>query len=181
MKRKVTRISHITIETFFNDFGKDLNLELLRDNMDLERKITEPATNRSGLAFSGFLEDFALERIQIIGNAEMAYLRTLDSETLAERTSAICDMGIPCFIISRDADVPSEFLDQVESGSVKGVEIEGREITWSTSNGNQFKTYSPETDMGPLVGDLRAADVGIEGVPPKRQSVMTQLLISSLI
>jgi len=118
MKRKVSRISHITIETFFEDYKEILSLELLRENVDMQRQITQPATNRSGLAFSGFLKDFALERIQIIGNAEISYIRTLDTETLAERTIAICELDIPCFIISRDADVPAEFLDLVNEFNI---------------------------------------------------------------
>ncbi len=118
MKRKVTRISHITVETFFNDHKDDLSLELLRENADMQREITEPATNRAGLAFSGFLQNFALERIQVIGNAEISYIRTLDSETMAKRTAAICELAIPCFIISRDADVPSEFIDYIHQYNI---------------------------------------------------------------
>lgn len=111
MKRKVSRISHITSEQFYEEFAESLQLTLLRDNADMQRKITQPATNRTGLAFSGYLNDFALERIQVIGNAEISYIRTLSPETLAERTKAICELDIPCFIISRNSDVPSEFLD----------------------------------------------------------------------
>ncbi len=116
MKRKISRISHITIETFYSEFAKLLDLTLLRENVNLQRKITQPASNRTGLALSGFLKDFALERIQIIGNAEIAYIRMLDDETLRERTKAICglsltELEVPCFIISRNADIPSAFVD----------------------------------------------------------------------
>jgi serine kinase of HPr protein (carbohydrate metabolism regulator) len=46
----------------------------------LERVIREPTVNRPGLALAGFTRYFANKRLQVIGNAESCFLRTLSPE-----------------------------------------------------------------------------------------------------
>jgi len=114
MKRKVSRISHITTEDFYNEFKDAFKLTLLREDVDMMKEIKQPATNRSGLALSGFLENFTNERVQILGNAEMAYIKTLDKEVLAERIKNICELNIPCFIISNGATAPDHLIQLIQ-------------------------------------------------------------------
>ena len=73
----------------------------------------------------------------------------------------------------------SEFVQNVESGSVNEVKIEGRVITGNTVDGKHFTTYSPETDNRALIGILLDNTVKIVGEPPKQQSLLVQLFISS--
>ena len=73
----------------------------------------------------------------------------------------------------------SDFVQNVERGSVSEVKIEGRVITGTTLEGKQFKTYSPETDNRALIGVLLDNTVKIIGEPPKQQSLLVQLFISS--
>ena len=62
----------------------------------------------------------------------------------------------------------SEFINEVKSGGVNYVHIDGREIEGQSSNGNYFTTYSPETDNRALVGDLLEAGVEIHAEPPEK-------------
>ena len=73
----------------------------------------------------------------------------------------------------------SDFIQNVERGSVSEVKIEGRVITGNTLEGKQFTTYSPETDNRALIGILLDNTVKIVGEPPKQQSLLVQLFISS--
>ena len=111
MQRKISRTSHITVEDFLENHSELLELEILNDSADLGKKITEPASNRCGLAFSGFFQDFAGERIQVIGNSDMAYLRTLGKEDLESRISELNNFEIPCIIITRGASLPPHFIE----------------------------------------------------------------------
>jgi HPr kinase/phosphorylase len=43
----------------------------------MKRIIREPTVNRPGLALSGFTRYFAYKRVQVFGNAEVYYLRSL--------------------------------------------------------------------------------------------------------
>ncbi len=74
----------------------------------------------------------------------------------------------------------SDFLTAVQDGNVKSVSFEGQTITGTYSNGGNFSTYSPVTDFGPLVSDLRKDDasVQIEAKPPEQPSWIWQSLLS---
>tara|TARA_B100000315_G_scaffold256684_1_gene303220 strand:+ start:334 stop:2268 length:1935 start_codon:yes stop_codon:yes gene_type:complete len=64
----------------------------------------------------------------------------------------------------------SEFLDRVESGQVRDVTIEGREITGHLSGtGQSFSTYAPDDPS--LVSRLRAKNVLISAKPSGKEKV----------
>ena len=54
---------------------------LVRPEHFEEIQVVSNEVNRPGLALSGFFGCFEPERIQLIGNAENRYLRSLDAET----------------------------------------------------------------------------------------------------
>jgi cell division protease FtsH len=67
----------------------------------------------------------------------------------------------------------SDFLTAVQDGNVKSVTFDGQSITGAYSNGGNFSTYSPVSDFGSLVTDLRKDDGGvqIEAKPPEQPSI----------
>ncbi|MCN4143602.1 MAG: ATP-dependent zinc metalloprotease FtsH [Thiohalomonas sp.] len=73
----------------------------------------------------------------------------------------------------------SDFIQSVERASISEVKIEGRVISGNTLEGKHFTTYSPETDNRALIGTLLENTVKIVGEPPKQQSLLVQLFISS--
>jgi cell division protease FtsH len=73
----------------------------------------------------------------------------------------------------------SDFIQNVEQGSVKEVRLEGRTINGVSMDGQHFTSYSPETDNRALIGTLLDNTVRIIGEPPKQQSLLVQLFISS--
>ena len=75
----------------------------------------------------------------------------------------------------------SNFLTDVQEGSITDITFDGRSITGSLSSGEKFSTYSPlTTDFAPLVESLRKnnANVKIEAKPPEQTSWLLQLLFS---
>ncbi|MFO7325148.1 MAG: ATP-dependent zinc metalloprotease FtsH, partial [Pseudomonadota bacterium] len=71
----------------------------------------------------------------------------------------------------------STFLDELESGKVDSVILQGDTIEGTRKDNTRFRTYNPETDVTALIGALRKADVGIEGRPPEQPHFLTQLLL----
>ena len=65
-----------TVADFFEAGREELSLELVAGGRNLRRVIEEPIANRPGLALTGFYEHFAWRRLQLVGKAEMAYLRS---------------------------------------------------------------------------------------------------------
>ena len=72
----------------------------------------------------------------------------------------------------------STFLSYVEDGSVEEVVFED-DIISGVRLGESFVTYNPETDNTALIGTLDQNNVVIEARPPKQQSFLSQLFISS--
>ncbi|WP_144570061.1 ATP-dependent zinc metalloprotease FtsH [Azomonas agilis] len=73
----------------------------------------------------------------------------------------------------------SEFIEQVKSGKVERVTVDGFIITGVRSDGEQFKTIRPAIQDSGLIGDLINNKVQIEGKQPEQQSIWTQLLVAS--
>ena len=70
----------------------------------------------------------------------------------------------------------SEFLEEVDRGTVQKVEINGRAIEGTTLSGQRFSTYSPGDDG--LVSDLLNNGVEIIASPPEKPSILMQILIN---
>ncbi|MGH8495618.1 MAG: ATP-dependent zinc metalloprotease FtsH [Gammaproteobacteria bacterium] len=74
----------------------------------------------------------------------------------------------------------SAFLDQVKTGGVESVTFnKSSAITVQTKSGDEYLTYSPETDNTVLIGELNKHGVRFDASPPERQSFLVQLFISS--
>ena len=66
----------ITVRNFLEAGRKSLSLEIVAGEKYLDRPIPEQALNRPGLALAGFFQYFAHRRIQVLGLAESAYLKS---------------------------------------------------------------------------------------------------------
>ena len=75
-----------------------LGLRLVAGEGNLGLEIREPIVNRPGLALTGFYEDFAWERVQLVGNAEAAYLQSLDPEERDRRFRGLLDRKARLFV-----------------------------------------------------------------------------------
>ncbi len=71
----------------------------------------------------------------------------------------------------------SQFVDQVKSGSVERVQIQGNELTVFSRSGQRYEVYAPRDDR--LIDDLLSNGVEIDAKPPEGQSFLMQILISS--
>ncbi|MEM8789195.1 MAG: ATP-dependent zinc metalloprotease FtsH [Pseudomonadota bacterium] len=67
----------------------------------------------------------------------------------------------------------SEFLDQVEAGQVTSVQLDGENITYSTTDNGRMRTIQPR-GSDPLP-ELRAAGVTINAVPQEQSAFMATL------
>jgi HPr kinase/phosphorylase len=110
--------SSITVEQFFNEHGGALQMRLLSGEANLKRVIREPTVNRPGLALSGFTQYFAYKRVQVFGNAEVFYLRTLTRKQRESRYAYLFAYKIPCVVFSRGLKPDKEFLEAAEKSGV---------------------------------------------------------------
>lgn len=94
---------------------KELNLEtayLPRDASEIMVHI--PDVGRPGLPLTGFFEHFEPERIQLIGNAEAAYLKSISADDMRACVTAFLSHH-PVAVVFTHGDVPTaQFLELAE-------------------------------------------------------------------
>ena len=78
-----------TIGDFLEAGRERLCLKVVVGGEGLARTVEEPIVNRPGLALTGFFKSFAWRRLQLVGNAESAYLSSLPGGEAAERFAAL--------------------------------------------------------------------------------------------
>src|SRR5216117_983579 len=91
----------VTVERFYTQQASALQLKLVAGAEGLKRVIREPTVNRPGLALAGFTQYFASKRVQVVGNAESHFLKSLPTGERAKRYSDLLSHKIPCFVFCR--------------------------------------------------------------------------------
>jgi HPr kinase/phosphorylase len=100
----------ITVSHFFETYGAKLQLQLLHGSNGLHRLIREGSINRPALALTGFFKYFANKRIQVLGAAEMTYLKTLTQKQQVEIFGEMAKRGIPAMVLTRNYNATHPML-----------------------------------------------------------------------
>ena len=108
----------VTVERFYTDHASTLELSLLAAASGLKRTIREPTVNRPGLVLTGFTRYFAYKRLQVIGNAEAFYLKSLAAEERPKRYETFFSYKLPCVVFSRNLHPDKLFLKAAEQAEV---------------------------------------------------------------
>jgi HPr kinase/phosphorylase len=100
---------NVTVGQFAKEHSESLEMKLIADEVGMDRIIREPTVNRPGLALVGFTRYFAYKRIQVMGNAEVFYLRSLQEKERMARYAYLFAYKIPCVVFSRSLRPDKEF------------------------------------------------------------------------
>ncbi len=79
----------------------DLHLRILCGDVHLEHRIINPRVQKPGLAFAGYYAYIKPGRVQIIGESETEYLKTLPPEARRRRFRKIVELPVPVFVITK--------------------------------------------------------------------------------
>lgn len=115
-----TVIQHetVTVERFYTSHHSSLGLALVAGARGLKRVIREPTVNRPGLVLTGFTQYFASKRVQVLGSAENAFLRSLPEAQRRRRYERLFSYRVPCFVFSRSLEPDRVFLKAAEEADV---------------------------------------------------------------
>ncbi len=91
---------------------KEFKLETIYSPKDLnEILIVSSDVNRPGLLLTGYDEFFDTDRVQILGNAEMGYLQSIDKELRSKQISRLFKAKPPAVVITRNLEVFEEIIE----------------------------------------------------------------------
>ena len=108
----------VTVESFYTGHADALQLKLVAGAGGLKRVIREPTVNRPGLALAGFKRYFANRRVQVMGNAECHFLKSLGPEEREQRYRQLFTHKIPCLVFCRSYTPDKLFLRLAEEHNV---------------------------------------------------------------
>ena len=91
----------VTVGQFLEAGRASLSLKIVAGETGLDRVIQEETLNRPGLALAGFFQYFAHRRIQVLGLAENAYLKSLSEGERVARVRQFFERQIPCVVFTR--------------------------------------------------------------------------------
>lgn len=105
-------IPTVTVGDFYARHGEVLRMRPVGEERGYGRKILEPTINRPGLALAGFSRYFARKRVQVLGSAELSYLRNLPEPDLRRRCREVLGQRLPCLVIARNGVAPRIVLEE---------------------------------------------------------------------
>lgn len=92
----------ISVAHFLETYRDKLKLEVVTGADGLHRMIHEGTINRPALALTGFFKYFAHRRVQVLGAAEMTYLKMQPQRAQVDVLEKMVKRGIPCLVLTRN-------------------------------------------------------------------------------
>ncbi|HET8654904.1 MAG TPA: HPr(Ser) kinase/phosphatase [Longimicrobiaceae bacterium] len=100
----------LTVEHLLRVKRESLQLELLTDERGLSRVIRGPEISSPGLVLTGFTERFPAERIQVLGETEIAFLFSLTPERRRQALDVFFSFNLPAVFITKGQEPPDPLL-----------------------------------------------------------------------
>ncbi len=108
----------LTISELLERRGDLLELSLLAGEEGLGRQIMNADISSPGLVLAGFTDRFPKQRTQVLGETEIMYLRSLPEEERAAALRRFMDHDLPCVIVTKGLELPSELPELANELSV---------------------------------------------------------------
>ena len=83
-----------------------LKFKLVTGGRGLAREIAAPRIQKPALALAGYLDQIHPGRVQVLGNAEIGYLRRLPRDDAAEAVDGVCRSPVACLVVTNGNKVP---------------------------------------------------------------------------
>jgi HPr kinase/phosphorylase len=110
----------VTVGTLLGARGAagGLNLDLLAGAAGLDRRITLPHVQKTGLALAGYDEYLRAGRILIFGESEIRFLEQLAPAVRVQNLRRLFARDFPCVMVTMGLDGPAELAAEAERAGV---------------------------------------------------------------
>jgi HPr kinase/phosphorylase len=88
---------------------------LVAGEAGLDRPISHPRIQKSGLALAGHLFGVVPSRVQILGETEIRYLEVLQADVRRERVRAFFALGLSCVVVTRGVVPLTELVGEADA------------------------------------------------------------------
>src|SRR5713101_3811690 len=112
-------MTSIKISRLLEDSDYDLRLQLVVGEKGLDKRISSSRIQKPGLALTGFTEHLHPERVQVFGNTEISFLRTMTEEKQRDILSKLFQREqLACIIVTKNLGVPPALSDACDAAKV---------------------------------------------------------------
>ncbi len=108
----------MTVAQLVSRKTETLQLEVLTEGVDLDRPITVPEVSSPGLVLAGYIDRFLSERLHVLGQTEVNYLKSLDSAACRTSLRGLMQEAVPCVFVTKSQTVPDELIAVAEERGV---------------------------------------------------------------
>lgn len=145
----------MAVGTLFDQLRELLELERVAGTEGLHRLVTGADVSSPGLALAGFVARFPSERIQVFGETEVTYLRSLGEATRREHLQKFFSFNFPCLFVTKGLELPPEVIEEAI--------LSGMAILRSTLKTHEFytrikpwleDTFAPQTTLHGSLADV---------------------------
>ncbi|HBU29342.1 MAG: HPr kinase/phosphorylase [Thiobacillus sp. GWE1_62_9] len=106
--------SHVSVETLFRDMAEQLGLHWAAGRNGGQRTLSSETIQKPTLALIGHLNFVHPNRVQVLGCAEMDYLRGLSASGLQDAIDHLFSTELAAIVVSNGEIVPPVLLDAAE-------------------------------------------------------------------
>jgi HPr kinase/phosphorylase len=110
----------VSVASLLGARGADAGLEfdLLAGAAGLERAITLPYVQKTGLALAGFDEYLRPGRVLVFGESEVRYLERMPASDQHDALTRLFGRDFPCVVLTLGLDPPADMLAEAERAGV---------------------------------------------------------------
>jgi len=140
----------LTVGRLIERLAAPLQLEHFTATGGLQREVGNPDVSSPGLAIAGYVKRFPAERLQVLGETEVTYLKSLDQETRRAHLAAFFSFPIPCVFITKNQEPTSDLLELATEAGIAVIRT-------------RLKTNEFYTRLKPWLEDEFAPSVNLHG------------------
>src|SRR5262245_40825272 len=107
----------LTVRALLDDQALGLNVRLVAGTSGLDREITHPRIQKSGLAMVGHLHGLHPNRVQVLGETEMSYAQRLEPAAQITAAEHLFSAQLAGVMVTRGTDPPRAFQEEAEKTS----------------------------------------------------------------
>ncbi|HEY5974348.1 MAG TPA: HPr(Ser) kinase/phosphatase [Geobacteraceae bacterium] len=108
----------LAISDLLEDKEYGLDLSLIAGGAGLGHRLYSSRIQKPGLALTGYTEHLHPDRLQVLGNTEISYLRQLTPGQVQSNIRQLCAFPISCFIVTKGLDPPAFLKEETERAGI---------------------------------------------------------------
>lgn len=150
----------VTLKKLIEEF----QLEVIYGWDQFERAVTVAELYRPGLELAGFFTYHPVERLQLLGKTELSFIAGLSRQKRTERLERLCHPEIPCFIVTRNIEVPLELINASKKNKVPILRTSLATTRFASKLTNYLEKHlAPATTIHGVLVDVYGIGVLITG------------------